>query len=123
MEQDTIQYKVSDSVLANVAKIAALGVDGVRGLHTRIVDTLVEGVSGRLGKKTLRSIIVKSTDTSVTVEMYLIAELGKNLPTIAKNVQEAVKEGIENMMGTMDCTINVTIANVVPPEEKEEEND
>lgn len=119
MEQDTVQYKVSDSVLANVAKIAALGVEGIRGLNTRIVDSLVEGVSGRLGKKTMRSVLVKTSDTAVTVDLYLIAELGHYLPHVAQQVQEAVKNGIESMMGPMECTINVTIANVVPPDIKE----
>jgi uncharacterized alkaline shock family protein YloU len=50
-EENTLNYEISDSVLANVAKIAALNVPGVHGINSTLVDTFVGGMSERLGKK------------------------------------------------------------------------
>jgi len=112
-DTEELKYEVSDSVLANVAKIAALDVPGIAGLSTTIVDSFVVGMSERLGKKRMRGVAVKNEKGLITIDIFLIAYYGDDLRILAGSVQHAVKEAIQSMMDTASIQVNVSIEDVI----------
>lgn len=110
--ENTLNYEISDSVLANVAKIAALNVDGVQGINSTLVDTFVGGMSERLGKKSVRGVAAKIVDGNATVDIYLIVKYGIHIPTIARRVQLAIKESVESMIEPTSIVVNVYVESI-----------
>ncbi len=113
MAQDDIRYEISNSVLANAAKIAALEVPGVAGLSTTLVDSFVEGMSGRLGKQKIRGVAVKNSDGHVTIDLFLIVYWGGSLQAVAEAVQQAVARIVQCMAGPVELQVNVSIEDVI----------
>ena len=105
--------QVSDNVLAVISALAATEPDGISSIR--------DGMSGdqitRSDMKTLaKSVKVTVEDKKVTVQLVLNMKYGYNIPDTTKQVQEKVKEVIENMTGMDVANVHVSIADVEMPE-------
>ena len=96
---------IHNDVIASIASHAALEVPGVAGLWY-----------GRLSS--LRSLFlhrgvrVEIRDQDVRLWVDIIAEYGSNLPHVASQVQERIREMIEQMTSLMASEIHVHIHHV-----------
>ncbi len=108
-KNETGNIQISDNAIANIAAIAAKSVDGVVDLD----GGAVSGIADMLGvKNESKGIKVDLKDENVSLDINLIVAFGKDIGTVASQVQEKVKESIENMTGLNVEKINVNINSI-----------
>jgi uncharacterized alkaline shock family protein YloU len=85
--------KIHNNVIASVAYLAALEVDGV----SRICDDIKSMALNFLGKKTQSGAIDvrQEKNDAVSIIIPLIVKYGYNIPSVAAGVQEKVKTAVE----------------------------
>ena len=89
-EEEIGQVQIADEVVAIIAGLAAMEVDGVSSMAVK-VDVL---------------------DGVVTVSLSLNLRFGKNIMEVSSRVQEKVKAAIENMTGLSVADVNIKVAGV-----------
>lgn len=103
------EVKIADEVVAIIAGLAAMEVDGVASMAGNATRELI----GKLGMKTLsKGVKVDVLEGIVTVCMNLNLKYGYNIKEISGKVQEKVKTAIENMTGLTVADVNIRIAGV-----------
>ena len=96
-------------VIATIAGLAATEVEGVDSLS----GTVVEGITGMLGKKNLtKGIKVEVKEDEVALDMSLSVKYGTKIHEVCNKVQQSVKNAIETMTGLRVVTVNVTVQSV-----------
>ena len=90
------EEQLPDEVISIVAGLAAQEVNGVIGMS----GSFAEGLNEFLGKKSFAKGVRITVDGHVvTAAVYVNVEYGSCIPEIALEIQEKVKEAIENMTG------------------------
>lgn len=113
-EQNIGEVKIADEVVAIIAGLAAMEVDGVASMSGNATRELI----GRLGMKSLnKGVKVDVLEGVVTVSLALNLKYGYNIREITGKVQEKVKAAIENMTGLEVADVNIRVAGVEMPEE------
>ncbi len=106
--------KVADEVVAIIAGLAATEVRGVAHLAGNITNDMV----ARVGvKKLSHSVRVEVLENMVTIDLALEVDLGCSIPEVSLQVQEKVKNAVENMTGMKVTDVNIQIAGVKMSEE------
>lgn len=101
--------RIADEVVATVAGLAAVDVEGVSSMTGGWGTDLVE----KLGRKNFgKGIKVEVTDNDTKIDIYLIIEYGYPIPTVAETVQKEVKMAVESMTGLRVSAVNVNILGV-----------
>ncbi|MDR1801314.1 MAG: Asp23/Gls24 family envelope stress response protein [Lachnospiraceae bacterium] len=108
------EVKISDEVVAIIAGLAAMEVDGVSSMAGNATRELI----GKLGVKDLsKGVKIDILEGIVSVALTLNLKYGYTISDIAVKVQEKVKTSIENMTGMQVADVSVRIAGVDVPEE------
>lgn len=108
------EVKIADEVVAIIAGLAAMEVDGVASMAGNAPRELI----GRLGMKSLsKGVKVDVLDGVVTVSMTLNLKYGYAILEVSQKVQDKVKSAIENMTGLRVADVNIRVAGVSMPEE------
>lgn len=108
------EVKIADEVVAIIAGLAAMEVDGVASMAGDATKELIS----RLGVKSLsKGVKVDVLEGIVTVCLALNLKYGYNIKDTTGKVQEKVKAAIENMTGLEVADVNIRIAGVEVPEE------
>ncbi len=103
------EVRIADDVVANIAALAAVEVEGVAAT----VGNITKELMNKVGMKTIgKGVRVEVIDSAVSVEIALIMEYGYNIPTTCKSVQERIKAAIENMTGLEVSDVNIRIAGI-----------
>lgn len=101
--------QIADEVVAIIAGLAATEVEGVAS----IADSSANELAGKLGMKTApKGVKVTVMDTSVSCDLALNLKYGYSIPELALNVQERVKNAIENMTGLAVIDVNVRVSGI-----------
>lgn len=102
--------KISVDVVSKIASIAASEIEGVSGMYS----SFVEGVAQRLGSKKNASqgVRVDIADNSAEIDLYLVVMYGVKIPELAWNVQEKVKQSVEEMTGLTVEAVNIHIESI-----------
>ncbi len=101
--------RIADEVVATVAGLAAIDVEGVASMSGGWGTDLVE----KLGRKQFgKGIKVEVADNDTKIDIYLIIEYGYPIPTVAETVQKEVKLAVESMTGLKVSAVNVNILGV-----------
>lgn len=110
--------KIHESVLASLARRAAINVEGVSRLAgSSLVDNLAEIVGSR--RMQSRAVnITMGEDSSVTIELKVVLRFGCCIPEVASAIQKAVISEVEHTTG-----MNVTTVDVLVQEIEEERNE
>ena len=99
---------ISTGVIEKVAKLAALEVDGVCE-----VSTGSSGVKGVFAKTNLpKSVEVNMCDGVAELDLHIIVKYGCKVPSVCKNVQEAVKNSVQNMTDVAVSKVNIIVAGI-----------
>lgn len=101
--------QISDSVLCVISALAATEPEGIASIR--------DGISGdqisRSGMKALaKSVKVTVNQNEITVQLVLNMKYGYNIPETTKQVQEKVRDVLENMTGFHVANVHVSIADV-----------
>ena len=105
------EVKIADEVVAIIAGLAAMEVEGVSSMAGNATRELI----AKLGMKSLSKVDV--LDGIVTVTLALNMSYGYSIKDITAKVQEKVKAAIENMTGLEVADVNIRVAGVDVPEE------
>ena len=108
------EVKIADEVVAIIAGLAAMEVEGVASMAGNATRELIS----KLGMKSLsKGVKVDVLDGIVTVSLTLNLLYGYVVKDISVKVQEKVKSSIENMTGLEVADVNIRVAGVKVPEE------
>ena len=100
---------IADEVVAVIAGLAAMEVDGVASMAGDATRELIS----KIGKKNLsKGVKVDILEGVVTVAMALNLKYGFNIMAVSGKVQEKVKVAIENMTGLTVADVNVRVAGI-----------
>ena len=99
---------ISTGVVEKIAKLAALEIDGVAE-----VSTGSSGVKGVFAKTNLQKpVTVNMTDGVAEIDVNLVLKYGCKVPSVCKNVQEAVKTNVQNMTEITVSKVNINVTGV-----------
>ena len=108
------EVKIADEVVAIIAGLAAMEVEGVSSMTGNATRELVS----KFGMKSLsKGVKVDVLDGIVTVSLVLNLNYGYSIKDTTQRVQEKVKAAIENMTGLEVADVNISVAGVDMPEE------
>lgn len=109
-EDDRIgEIQIADDVVAMIAGLAALEVDGVASTAGNPTNELLSKVGMKQSGKGVK---VEVMERVVSVEMAVNLKYGYNIPAVSKKIQEKVKSAIETMTGLTVADVNIRIAGV-----------
>lgn len=104
---------ISDEVIAVIAGLAAIEVDGVASMAGDIAKDLI----GKLGKKaTSKGVKVDVLENVAKVVVSLNIKYGYNVMEVSEKVQDKVKVAVENMTGLTVSDVNIRVAGVAVEE-------
>lgn len=107
--------QIADDVILSIAGVSATRVKGVKSLYGDLTDNIITTMSGNALKKGVK--FEKNEDDSLDISLNVILENGSNVKTVSKQIQEKVKEYVENMLDLEVASVNVNIASVENKEE------
>ncbi len=107
--KDVGAVHIADEVIAIIAGMAAMEVDGVAGMVGKFGGDLVE----LLGRKNLsKGVNVEVGEGFVTLELSVIIEYGSALVDVTRQIQDKVKTAVETMTGLDVNEVNIKVAGV-----------
>ena len=102
---------VDEDVLAKYAGSAAVECFGVVGMASK--SALKDNFQALLRKENYaKGVVVKSTDSGISVDVYTVMSYGVKISEVSKNIQERVKFNLENQLGLSADTVNVYVQNI-----------
>ena len=109
---------ISDSVVSEVAGIAAQEVEGVQmgGGTARAVGGFMDSVTGASGNT--RGVSVEVGEEEAAVDLTMVVEYGKAIPQISEAVRRNVINRIEKLLGLRVTEVNLTVSDVQFREER-----
>jgi len=119
-EEKLSPVKISDDVIAICAANATLKTVGVADLSSGFSDTLSKNLLGRDPMYT--GIKVDQNDEGITIEVYVLVEYGTKIPEVAWDIQENVKNAINEMTELYVNAVHIHIQGVIATEEKDDKN-
>lgn len=103
--QVSSRLKVSDDVIIAITKLAALDVKGVAGLGGEVNKMSKVRKNG--------PIKISMMGDVASIDMRIVVKSGEKACNVAQEVQNAVKENVQNMTGVPVAQVNVTVSGVV----------
>jgi len=101
------EVRIADSVVANIALLAAKETEGVFDT----VGNAANEIMTKVGVKSAsRGVRIEIVDEVVSIELALVMQYGYNIPTTCKKVQDKVKNAIENMTGLEVADVKIRIS-------------
>lgn len=105
---DAGDYKLRQGMLELMAGIALSQVDGASGVAMR-----VEGMDeGKRRKNLAKGIKAEASEGTVTFEVEVNMDYGKDFHLLGMRVQKAVKEAVESMTGWRVEAVDVLVTGV-----------
>ena len=101
------QVKVSNDVIATIAGLAAIEVEGVETTST-LTDKLLKN----------NGVKIQIEEEEVILDVMVIIDYGISIPEIAFKVQENVKNTVESMTGLKVSQVNIHIQGINFKKEK-----
>ncbi len=109
---DLGEVHIADEVIAVIAGIATMEVDGVASMAGSTKDLQKEIIS-KLGMKVLsKGVRIKVEDGKVTAGISVVLHYGRSIPEVTKAIQDKVSSEIENMTGLTVEAVNVDVVDV-----------
>lgn len=101
--------KISDSVVASIAGLAASEIDGVDSLSGNLTNEIV----AKFGiKNNSKGVKLDIDQGRVVADIYVNVIYGYSIPDVSAKVQEKVKQAIESMTGLTVVGVNVRIVGI-----------
>lgn len=112
--------KIAEEVVSIIAGLAATEIEGVASMSGGIAG----GIAEVLGRRNLsKGIKVEVGTEEAKIDIFIIVEYGARIPDVAWDIQEGVKNTIEDMTGLRVAYVNVHVQGVHFPQKENEENE
>ena len=117
-ENDALgDVRIADEVIAIIAGISAMDVDGVVSMAGN-GKSLQKEIISRLGNKVLsKGVKIHMEEGRVRADLSVVLDYGCSIPEVTAAIQEKVKSSIETMTGLEVEAVNVQVADVKLEEE------
>lgn len=100
---------IADEVIAVIAGLAAMEIDGVASMAGNATKELIS----KLGVKSLsKGVKVEMKEGSVVIYVALNLKYGYSIMDVSQKVQEKIKATVETMIGLQVSDVNVRVAGV-----------
>ena len=110
--------RIANEVVSIIAGLAATEIEGVAGMSGGIAG----GIAEMLGRQNLsKGVEVEVGETEAAVDLYVVMWYGVKIPDVSWDIQDNVKQAIENMTGLEVVEVNVHVQGVKFETEEEEE--
>ncbi|MBR2879024.1 MAG: Asp23/Gls24 family envelope stress response protein [Clostridia bacterium] len=107
--------KISEEVIGLLAEKAIKNIDGVVGLASNVVESLVAMVSR---KNNVKGVSADIKNENVSITLHTVIRFGVRIPEVAWQIQENVKTVVESMTGLNVDKVNVCVDGVQFPEDE-----
>ncbi|MFH0913170.1 MAG: Asp23/Gls24 family envelope stress response protein [Candidatus Omnitrophota bacterium] len=105
-QTDLGKIRVHKNVIASIASLAAVEVEGVK----RIGGDFRSGILEFIGNKNLMAIKVEiDKNEEIKVEVPLVIKYGSNIPDVSSKVQENIRNALEKMTSLSIKYININV--------------
>lgn len=106
---DNGSINISEDVICGIVRTAVTEVEGVSGVTTTAGAELAD----LIGLKTLpKGVKVRLDEQRVTVDVIITVSYGCNVVSVAKNVQEAIRNVIQSTTGFENTEANVHVSGI-----------
>ena len=95
------QVKISNEVVATIAGLAALEIEGVE-TNTTLTDKILKN----------NGVKIQIEEEEVNLDITVVVEYGLSIPEIALKVQENVKNTVETMTGLKVSQVNIHVQGI-----------
>ncbi|GIP32918.1 Asp23/Gls24 family envelope stress response protein [Paenibacillus sp. J2TS4] len=116
-QKQTGNIRISDDVVATIAGLAALDTPGIAGMSGGISEGLAKRLSG---KNLQRGVTVEVGELEAAIDLRIIVHYGSQIQVVCRELQENVRDSIENMTGLHVVEVNVKVEGVAFKEREEE---
>jgi uncharacterized alkaline shock family protein YloU len=108
---------ISDSVVAQIAGMAAQEADGVYmgGSASRTAGGVLSSITGSEGQT--RGVSVEVGTTEAAIDLTMGVEYGRNILEVVEEVRRRISERVESLTGLRVTELNATIGDIVFPED------
>jgi uncharacterized alkaline shock family protein YloU len=108
---------ISDSVVSQIAGMAAQEVDGVHmgGSASRAAGGFLGSITGSEGQT--RGVSVQIGMTEVAIDLTMGVEYGRNILEVVEEVRRRISERVPDLTGLQVTELNATISDIVFPED------
>lgn len=109
------KVRVSEDVIAQLATKALNSVEGVFPSNPGLMANL------RLGRKTINGVRVSVSDAEqpeIIIDAYILVKYGLRIPDVCWDVQESIKEKVEQLTGYTIKSVNVYVQGISFAENK-----
>jgi uncharacterized alkaline shock family protein YloU len=108
---------ISDSVVSQIAGMAAQEVDGVHmgGSVSRAAGGIIGSITGSEGQT--RGVSVEIGTTEVAVDLTMGVEYGKNILEVVEEVRRRISERVQSLTGLRVTELNATVSDIVFPDD------
>ena len=113
------QIRINNNVIAIIAHETAKKVPGVVELQGSLADDLAGMIGKRSKDKGIR--VEKESEELLTIDLAVVLEFGVRIPDICVQLQEAVKQSVEDMTGQHVYAVNVVVQGIRSMGEKKVE--
>ena len=110
LNEEEYNINISDEVVTTIAGIAIADIDGVAEMAGGIAGGLSEVLSGK--KNLSKGIKADIEGHNVKIDVNIIVNYGVRSPDVAFDIQNKVKNNVENMTGLRVEEVNVHVQGV-----------
>jgi len=111
--------RISDDVVSTVAGLAALETPGISAMSGGISEGWAKRLSG---KNAQRGVTVEVGQLETAIDLRVIVQYGVAIHDVCRDLQERVKDSVENMTGLNVVEVNVKVEGVQLQDEENEES-
>ena len=113
------QIRINNNVIAIIAHETAKKVPGVVELQGSLADDLAGMIGKRAKDRGIR--VEKESEELLTIDLAVVLEFGVRIPDICVQLQEAVKQSVEDMTGQHVYAVNIVVQGIRSTVEKKAE--
>lgn len=107
--------RISDDVVATIAGLAAMETTGIAAMSGGISEGLARRLSGRNVQK---GVSVEVGQVECAIDLRVIIHYGSNIQDVCRELQENVRDAVQNMTGLNVVEVNVKVEGVAFREEE-----
>jgi len=114
-KQPNGSLKISQDVIATIAKYAA---DEIEGIHALAPSRLpIKNIGkGKINSISGKPILINLSDDTAIIDISVIVDANCKIRAVAENLQKAVKEAVQTMCGITVAKVNVHVEGIQFPQ-------
>lgn len=117
MSESQGHVKISDDVVATIAGLAALEIDGIAAMSGGISEGFAKKLSG---KQIQRGVSVEVGQLEAAIDLRVLVKYGTIIHEVCRSLQTHVKDAVQSMTGLNVVEVNIQVDGVIFEQEKEE---